>query len=223
MYMNFNTITQSFCEGKINGIPEYFNCCSSIFISIISLRKLIQYNNININPFILKIYYLFFLNGIASFLLHWTLFYGWKMFDEYIMIIMIWSGCYSMIYYVYRQNNKINKYSFSYLLHTYNILLLECNIFSEFHVFFPIFFGLECLFIIFLYYKMQKKYRDYNKQGIHGIFISILSGIIWFSTELFCNKYLILGHSIWHIGMPIGIIKIAEYVHKSTSKKILLI
>ena len=44
-----------------------------------------------------------------------------------------------------------------------------------------------------------------DKKGLKGIVICCTSAIIWIITELLCQPYLIFGHSLWHIGMGLGI------------------
>ena len=46
--------------------------------------------------------------------------------------------------------------------------------------------------------------KDENNNGLKGIIICSVSGIIWAITEAICNKYLLFGHAVWHIGMSTG-------------------
>ena len=79
--MNFtNVIDTPFCEGKLLGIPEYLNIFSSLYITYIGYKELIKKKHMLID--IQKIYVMLILCGLASFMFHYTMFFGWKMFDE---------------------------------------------------------------------------------------------------------------------------------------------
>ena len=57
---------------------------------------------------------------------------------------------------------------------------------------------------------------QFNQRGLHGILICSASGAVWFLTELNCNKYMLLGHPLWHIGMSTGISYIVKFCNEET-------
>ena len=208
--MEFTTLTSDFCERKILE-TEYLNSFSSLYLFYLGFYSILKNKNLHSNT--IFIYQCIVMNGIYSFLYHWTSFYGFKMFDELTMIIPIWFGILKLLEIIFHKNR--NKYlSYSVLVNIININFIVMNIFPFFHPFFPIIFGVECLSIIFFcYYLKNSLDYTYNYHySRQGIFICLLSGVIWIVSEIFCHKYLILGHSIWHIGMPYGFHLIFKYI-----------
>ena len=41
-----------------------------------------------------------------------------------------------------------------------------------------------------------------------------ISALTWAVTENFCNKYLIFGHTVWHIGMANGLDNFINFIIK---------
>lgn len=214
--MNFTTTTLNFCERKILN-TEYFNSFSSLYLSYLGLFSIIT--NQNFHPNIIFIYQCIAINGIYSFLYHWTTFYGFKMFDELTMIIPIWFGILKLLEIIFYKN-YYQYLSYSLLFNIINIIFIIMNIFPFFHPFFPIIFGIECLSIIFFCYYL-KNYMGFIHNYYYsqrGILICLLSGAIWIISEIFCHKYLILGHSIWHFSMPYGFHLIFKYLNPIFNK-----
>jgi hypothetical protein len=220
--MEYNQEIIIFCERKLFPCrPEYLNCISALYISGIGLYNLLKLKE---RSLILEIiYWCLITNGFMSFLFHYTAWYMFKLLDEFSMIIPLWIGISKILYDLH--------YSFCYigLLTTINILLLGLDVFPWFEPYFPLVFTSELLLIIPLYYQLVdltrtntiiRKYIWISNKGIQGILICSISGVIWFITELNCNIYLILGHSIWHIGMSTGLCYIIEYFNKLTKNNI---
>ena len=85
---------------------------------------------------------------------------------------------------------------------------------------FSILFGSSLLILwipigFFLHYLKQSEHKPPNKKlftyFLSGGLICTISGIVWFSTEVPCQKnpalakYFFFTHGIWHIGMSMGI------------------
>ena len=211
--MKYNNVIIQFCERRLfPDRPEYLNCISALYISGIGLYKLFLHKEISKSLEI--IYWCIVTNGTMSFMFHYTGWYLFKLLDEISMIIPLWLGLSNFLHDL--------KYSTKYigLLTFLNISLLGLNVFSWFSNYFPIVFASELLLIIPIYYQVFNKTKtniiinkyDYIKnEGGQGILLCCISGSIWFITELNCNIYFILGHSIWHIGMSTGLCYILEY------------
>ena len=198
-----------FCEGKINGIPEVWNTVSSLFISYVAFCAL-KYSNLTSN--IRSIYYLLFLNGIGSMGYHWvikgSLGYVWKMLDQFTMILALWLGVTICIRLCNNSNTEL------YTIHSLNIGML---IFSscEYDELFRTAFGLEALLLIKYYNQLTRRLyiNDFYNFGKQGLYISVFAGLFWIMTELFCNKYLILGHTVWHIGISYGMHLLLQFIN----------
>ena len=214
--MEFNTTLVKFCERKLYpNRPEYINCLSALYITYIGCKKL--RNTVHPSKSTEFIYWSICLNGIVSFLFHYTAIYLFKLFDEFTMIIPLWIGVNSILHDLHYSTFYIG------LLSIFNITLLVINVFPWFEDFFPLALASELLVLIPLCYqisnqhsKLQKPGETLSRHGIHGIFICSVSGAIWFITELNCNKYMIFGHSIWHIGMSTGMSYIVNFCDEET-------
>ena len=200
--MNFNDKMIIICERRLYPYsPEYLNCLSALYISLISYYHIKKEQELNIQ----LIYSCIFLNGFSSFLYHWFAWYIFKLFDEFTMIIPIWIGL------CYITNNLNYSYNILILITLINITLLVLDVFKFFENLFPLFFTIEMLSLIPLYKQSILKYKDINHKGIFGIIICICSGLIWGLVEIICNKYLLFGHSVWHIGMSTGLCYLIDY------------
>jgi len=218
--MEYNHVIIQFCERKLfPNQPEYLNCISALYISGIGFYNLVTQKNLSKSLEI--IYWCIIANGMMSFLLHYTGWYLFKLLDEFSMIIPLWIGLSKFIHDLGYPTWCVG------LLTFLNISLLGLNVFSWFSKFFPIFFATELLSIIPLYYKLinqnrtniiLRKYTWNANKGIQGILICCISGGTWIITELNCNIYLILGHSIWHIGMSTGMCYIIDYFNEQTKR-----
>ena len=202
--MQYNHKLINFCERKIYpNNPEYFNSISSLYISAISyymLRK-IHY----VSKCAVLVYWCIFVNGIAAFFYHWYALYIFKLFDEFTMIIPIWLGISNILLNLNYSTQIVGLFTLC------NILLLVLDTFPSFDKYFSICFAMELILLIPIYCESLKYNIDYNNNGIKGIIICSGSGIIWVITELYCNKYFILGHSLWHIGISTGLCYIINF------------
>lgn len=197
--MEWNYVVGDFCESKLYGHPEILNSLSCIFISLFPYLGL-KYSIIN--SYIVKsILTLLVFNGVASFGFHWTGYYIFKHLDEIPMVLCIWLG----LLYTF---SKINlKLIYIFIFNSYVSLLLAVNTIPSLGHLFPITFGLSCIMLI----PVQKALfdtRDLSSKSrflmMTGSLISIISALIWIYTENYCSKYLLLGHPLWHFGMPLG-------------------
>jgi hypothetical protein len=215
--MDYNYKLVKMCERTLYpDRPEYLNSFSALYMCFISAYYLSQQRNFfkkfDQNKIINRtsnsisiIYWCIFVNGIGSFFYHWYAWYLFKILDEFSMIIPIWIGLCKITH-----NLNYSIYCTG-ILTFINILLLVLNVFPWFQDYFPIVFASELLVLIPLYYQSLKHLKDETQSGIKGIFICSGAGIIWGIIEANCNKYLIFGHSIWHIGMSTGLCYIIEY------------
>ena len=200
--MEYNCVLVNFCERKLYpNQPEYINAISALYICAVGYYNLITIQNKSANKSatISIIYWCICINGIAAFLYHWYAWYMFKILDEFSMIIPIWFGICKILFDLNYNTHCIGAITLV------NMLILILDIFPWFDLYFPFCFLIELLIMIPLYYQALQKYADSNKNGIKGIIICSISGIIWGITEINCNKYLIFGHAIWHIGMSTGI------------------
>ena len=229
--MDYNYKLVKMCERTLYpDRPEYLNSFSALYMCFISAYYLsrqtsekFDQTNFLKNELLKKqtlkkfdqtsnsisiIYWCIFVNGIGSFLYHWHAWYIFKLLDEFSMIIPIWIGLCKIMH---NLNYSIHCTG---VLTFINIFLLVLNVFPWFQDYFPIAFTCEMLILIPLYYQSLKHLQDETQSGIKGIFICSGSGILWGIIEANCNKYLIFGHSIWHIGMSTGLCYIIEYFKK---------
>ena len=204
MSLSYDYQINKFCEKKIySDQPEYINAFTSLFLCYIS------YVGLHKSEFLKKtisfIYWTIFVNGIGSFLYHWYSWYIFKIFDEFSMILPIWISLCDILFSL--------KYPTKYigLITLYNILLLVFDVFLWFDDYFPIFFGIDVGLIIPLYYQAIQINKDIDHDGFKGIMICLFSALTWVITENYCNKYLIFGHAVWHIGMGVGTNYLIKY------------
>jgi len=202
--MEYNTVLVNFCERKLYpNQPEYINAFSAFYISAISYYNLVTTQNKSTNLSIIN--WCICINGLASFLYHWYAWYLFRLFDEFTMIIPIWFGLSKILFDLDYNMHFIG------IITLINMLILVFNVFPWFDQSFCISFLIELLLIIPFYCQALEKYPDINKDGIKGIIICSGSGIVWWITELNCNKYLIFGHALWHIGISTGLCYIINY------------
>ena len=219
--MKYNDVLINFCERKLNPHqPEYINSISALYITAIGYYNLMKIAKKSVC--LSLIFWCICMNGIGSFLYHWTGWYMFRLLDECTMIIPLWVGMVKILYDLNYSTYWVG------IISLYNILLLVLNIFIWFD-YFSVLFALELLFIIPLYYQVYieynqsrntiiRKYALFSNNGFKGIVICSVSGMIWIITELNCNKYLIFGHAIWHIGMSNGLCHIIQYFSKQTKQ-----
>ena len=208
--MNFNKIIETpFCEGKILGIPEYLNSISSLYMCYLGYKGLTNKKEIYLD--IYKIYSFLVICGISSFFFHYTMFIGWKMFDEFTMVLTLWHGIYILKKMIYNRT-KIKFIKYTNYLHIFNSGFLVLNFFKGWAEYFPILFGIEMTTLLYDYYLISSRYKDKSLYGFYGLLLMALSAGTWMITENFCNKYLIFGHAVWHIGIATGLNNFIYYV-----------
>ena len=255
--MDAFTKVEPFCEGKINGVPEYFNSISALFILCNGYRGLKRFHNKFVHSDVKTVYLFMILNGISSFFCHWTSNYLWRMVDQFTMIFAIWYGFSFIIKAIYIKNNikkstfkdlekNSNEYVFAKRrnelitnlinknrktgsdillnLHIYNTIMIVISIFEEKPKIFAAMFGIESIFLIYFFFSIYDNVgvKYYNGERIVvliGIYSIFISAFIWIITEIFCNKYLILGHSFWHIGVSYGVNNIIMYMNVYYNEK----
>ena len=211
--MEYSHKMQQFCEKKLYpNQPEYFNSISALFICYMSykdLKKSHKLSNITI-----LIHSCIFTNGIAAFLYHWFDWYIFKLLDAYSMIIPLWIGIGDLLIRL--------EYSNIYIIITtiINQIILVLTVFPWFDKYFAWCFAGEMLLLIPLYKQSLLITTNNKKKGLKGLIICTGSGIIWVITERNCNKYMLLGHSIWHIGMSIGLSSLIGYLDNNNKKLI---
>jgi len=204
--MDYNYKIINMCERKIYpDQPEYLNSFSALYMCYISAYSIFKQSKYRISHNSSILYWCIFTNGIGSFLCHWYGWYIFKLLDEFTMIIPVWLGISKILY---NLNYSIYYTGFFTIL---NLILLVLDVFPWFQDYFPIAFAIELITIIPLYYQSLNYKKDIKSNGFKGIIICCGSGFLWVIIEANCNKYLIFGHSLWHIGMSTGLCYIIEY------------
>jgi len=250
-------VLEPFCEGKIRGIPEYFNSISALYILYVGYSGLKKYHKNFVHSDVRTVYFFLTLNGISSFFCHWTSIFIWRIIDQLTMIFAIWYGFAFMIKAKYIKNNfkkscyndlekSNNEYIFAkrrnelistiirqnqntgsvtlLSLHLYNTIMIIVSIFEKTPRYFALMFGIEAILLIYFFFTIYniigvKYHNGYRIVVMIGIYTIILSAFIWIITEIFCNKYLILGHSIWHFGVSYGVNNIIMYMNSYYNEK----
>ena len=182
---------KSFIQSKRSLIPHFLKNEFS--------RRTLSSNSISI------IYWCIFTNGIGSFLYHWYAWYIFKLLDEFSMIIPVWIGICKIMH-----NLNYSMY-YTGVFTILNMVFLVLNVFLWFQDYFPLAFASQVILFIPLYSQSLKYKKDKDLIGFKGILICSGSGLVWGIIEANCNKYLIFGHSIWHIGMSTGLCYLIEY------------
>jgi len=204
--MDYNYKIINMCESKLYpDRPEYLNSFSALYMCYISLSYLFKKSKDRISHSITILYWCVFMNGIGSFLYHWHGWYIFKLLDEFTMILPVWIGISKILY-----NLNYSVY-YTGIFTIFNISILILDVFIWFQDYFALMFAIELITIIPLYYKALEYKSDKLSIGLRGITICCGSGLLWVIIEANCNKYLIFGHSIWHIGMSTGLCYIIEY------------
>ena len=202
----------TFCERKLYpDRPEYLNAASALYISLISYYMLKC--TPRLSNLATLLYLCIFTNGIASFLYHWYALYIFKLFDEFSMIIPVWLGISKIMLNFEYPTYYIGAFTM------FNIALLVLDVFPQFDPYFPLCFLFEFLLILPLFYQSLLQSNNTNVyvyHGVKGIIICFGSIIVWVITEKNCNKYLIFGHTVWHIGLSTGLCYIISYFNSLT-------
>jgi hypothetical protein len=217
--MKWNTPDHYFCEGSLNGLPEYYNAFSSLFISYFGLLGLYKIQD---DLMIQIIYSLLVINGISSFMYHWTGNFGFALYDEYPMIIALFLGN------IYVENLIPSEYKNYKILFYINSMLLYLiiNVMEDQRLIFPYYFAGGLLIVLYniyrlvYYYEKKNNILVYRNNTNYYIKIIIGSALIWGLTELSCKHYRIrftnlylLGHPMWHFMISYGFYNLIEIIY----------
>ncbi len=200
----YKKVNIRFCEGKyysesnIEGIFEFYNSLSSLFLIIIGLYTLKYFTKYKYAHFSL------FLNGIGSFLYHSKFLFIYKLIDEMSMMFCVCYCCSKVYTCIYNKNtlliNILLTFMFFYSFYM-NIIDSEGYIFREL---FSVLFIILGLFLYILHYQLLL-FKPYLSRNILSGLLTLIFGCgFWAIDELYCNKYIFWFHSIWHILISIG-------------------
>ena len=204
--LNIENFNHNFCESRLqnNNPPELFNAYTSFFITILPLffgfPK--NYNYLNIA-------YSLFFNGIGSFYYHYNLNWLGKQLDEVSMILANYFGINALIQ---TERYGMNNYIFYLFNFTYMYLFLVINTLPYFDFLFPFLFGL---------YLFPTLFGQHYLNLLLGI--SLIGAISWLVSEIFCNKYTVFGHVVWHFLFPLGFYLIVIRYDKIYSRIIMVL
>ena len=211
-----------FCEGYLYD-HEYANSFTSLFIVFIGMYGI--YFNTHPQIYLKNFFSLFIVNGIASFIFHWTLKKGWGLYDAFPMLILAYYGMFfSFDIILHKLYFHDHKRLYIILSSMSSFITISIMVFTMIHTalnsqqdaIFAIFFALPvvsnvvCCFIVwFVFYK---DYDDFNHENfyplqkilIRALLIGFTTAALWFTTELTCEDYkfprYLYMHTIWHIG-----------------------
>ena len=208
-----------FCEQKLLGRPEILNCISSLFIIMIPYFGL-KYGKIN-NFWIKNILQLLILDGFTAFGYHWTGYYIFKHLDEIPVVISIWLGILMLIKEIAEYNTTFQQ--MSVFVNIYFTSMLAINTVPKFNNIFAPAYALPCTSLIplVLYYFYIASQISNVKKNIYtgdnlentqtshklfftGVTISSFRCYCWVLSEAYCRYIFLLGHSLWHFAMPLG-------------------
>lgn len=222
--MKWTTPDHYFCEGSLNGLPEYYNAFSSLFISYFGLLGLYEIQD---DLMIQIIYSLLSINGISSFMYHWTGNIGFALYDEYPMIISLFLGN------IYIDNLIPSKYKKYKILFNINLMILYLiiNVMEDQRLIFPYYFACGLLYVLF---NIKRFIRITNKLSLNEVpdknvnyysGIIIISALTWGLTEISCKydkinyTYIyLLGHPMWHFMISYGFYNLIKIIYKIKSR-----
>nr|UZT29034.1 hypothetical protein [Nucleocytoviricota sp.] len=204
----------NFCESRLQNDkgPEMYNAYTSLFITTVPLVMGFPENEAFAN-----VAYALFFNGFASFYYHYYLSWVGKQADEISMIFANYFGIVGLLNIRYKNKQYLKMFHFANLFYMYAFLI--GNTVIKFDVLFPYFFAGYLLPSLYLIRKIGDKYKE---EYVRYLALSSLGGISWIISELFCNKYTVYGHVVWHFFFPLGFYfilmkydKIYTRVHKA--------
>lgn len=224
----FTEYDHQFCESKLWGKnnPEIFNCLSCIFMILVSYYGL-QYSHLSSSGFFVLINLA--INGMLSFLYHFTGSIGWGILDRLSMVLIAYFSLIMMgklvLIILFRHHNyenykliKNTKIYINIFISIYIITLLTtCSLHSEnlFNILFGLFLAFITIFtfIANIIFKNEdfvnlNKFKNLTYHSKLGCFLFIFGSLFWIAIEELCNtnfiyKYL-MGHAIWHLCMAFG-------------------
>jgi hypothetical protein len=217
--MKWITPDHYFCEGKLNGLPEYYNAFSSLFISYFGILGLFNTHN---NLMVQIIYSLLSVNGISSFMYHWTGNIGFALYDEYPMVLALFLGN------IYVDNlipNNYIKYKILFYTNTM-VLYLVIDVMEDQRLIFPYYFSFGLLSVLYNIHNYALYYKKINNFPLKHVnyYSSIIIGsaVFWGATEITCKNYQItyklpflLGHPIWHYMISYGFYNLIQIIYNS--------
>lgn len=234
--MKFIDYDHNFCEGKINGMPEYFNSITSLVFVGYGLYGLSQHYKLfdkpiqiilRSNSFIIKlIYSTFVVIGYGSAGYHWTGQIGWALLDEVPMIVCLFIGM-SYLWQTYdlvkKGNSRIMHFNISHVvIVSFMFIFMVINTMENYRKVFPYFFTTSVVsFYLLLRLTMNSFDKKYlggiTKIGNQNVYIIVCGGIVWYFTELVCNyyqnKFLLIGHPLWHLLISYSFYNIIQIVY----------
>jgi hypothetical protein len=154
---NWTTRENGFCESIDGDLPEIVNCVSSLFIIYIGFIGLFFNKNVNINYRL--VYTMILINGFSSFAYHWTLHYGWKLFDEYSMLLGVYLATllyYNNLLYILKRENHIKELSINIMCIISSIYLILGLVLNTISNLFTILFAIPLIFLLFNIYYFRK-------------------------------------------------------------------
>ena len=205
--MSITNFSHNFCESKVfGGGPEVLNSLSSLFIVflpfIYGFPKLISFNRIT---------YMLMFTGFSSFYYHFYLNWVGKQLDELGMIFALYTGIFEIIYLFNKPYPKFVLYSLDF----YFVIFIAINTVPEYDVYFPILFSIPC-FILSYYIKKLNFLLRIDIRPLKNCAIGLG---FWILSEVFCNKLFFIGHALWHILFPMGIMIFINNIDKAISHK----
>ncbi len=170
------------------------------------------------------IYSLLTINGISSFMYHWTGSIGWALYDEYPMIISIFLGN------IYIENlipSNYKKYKIVFYVNSM-LVYLVINVMEDQRLIFPYYFAGGLLLILYNIHRFVYYYENSSLNNIiiisyntyYYIAIIIISAITWGLTEISCKNYrlpfnnlYLLGHPMWHFMISYGFYNLIQIIY----------
>lgn len=205
--MSVIEFSHNFCESIIfKGAPEIFNSISSLFITLLpfiyGFPKVISFRRIT---------YMLMFTGLSSFYYHFYLSWLGKQLDELGMIFALYTGIFEIIYLFNKPYPKFILYTLDF----YFILFIAINTVPQYDIYFPILFSIPC-FVLSYYIRKLNNIIDIDRKPLIRCAIGLFC---WILSELYCNYIFFIGHSLWHILFPMGIIIFINNIDKAISKK----
>ena len=209
-------VIHNFCESRLthNQPPEYFNSFTSLFITIIPLLFGFPKSNIFYNVACMLAF-----NGCASFYYHYRLTWIGKQSDEISMILATYFGLWGLLkMYYFNKKDTLNWYNGWNSM--FMISFTVFNTILEFDYLFPLLFGIYILVTLYYIRKVAIKhniiYRKY-------LVVSFVGASCWIVSEIYCNKYTVYGHVVWHFMFPLGFYQLVlKYDEKITELRQIL-
>jgi hypothetical protein len=217
--MKWTTLDHNFCEGKLYGSPEYYNSFSSLFITYFGLLGLYKTNN---DLMIQIIYALLSVNGISSFMYHWTGNIGYALYDEYPMILALFLGN------IYVENLIPSYYKKSKILFNINLMIiyLVIDVMENQRLIFPYYFASGLIIVLYNIHRLvnniyYKSIINHSYNTNYYIYVIISSAITWGLTEINCNsnnrilydRLYLIGHPMWHFMISYGFYNLIQIVY----------